>query len=240
MKNDFSVRQVLGFVCEHLEKGSEILDVGAGNGIISSALAKEGFFVRSIDTSDRAVQAAEAHGIKVIKANIVSFMSNKNFDAVLLSMVAHHVHPLNSALDQIDSLLRKGGVVLINDFSIEEADEPTIAWYYQTLLTLNVALAQQIDIDVNQAIEHPLDVWNEEYRDEHHPLNDGAAILKMVKDRFEIISVERCPYFYRYISSACEGRGGTINTASLYAIEKMLIQSARIKPLGLRIVAVKT
>ncbi len=237
----FAIRRITDFVSEHVTPRATILDVGAGRGVIARELGDLGFQVTAIDPSPKAVERAKANGVKVLQAPIGTFVTDSMFDVALLSMVAHHVHPLGLALDKTREVVRPGGRVLIEDFAVEDADVPSAAWHYQTLAAMKaVGLFESEGADLMEALEDPLRVWWEEHSDDHHAFNTGSVMLEAVKERFEVVAVERVPYFYRYIAAKCAERSsvGEFGEA-LFEIEERLIRAGRIKALGLRIVAVR-
>jgi len=81
--------------------------------------------------------------------------------------------------------------------------------------------------------------WWREHGDEHHPFNRGEAILAAVRERFEVLHVERGPYFYRYLADRIAEHTGVDHGAALFDLEQRLIAGGRIKALELRIVAVR-
>lgn len=240
--NHFAIVRVSTFVRQHVASNAALLDIGAGRGIVAADLARYGFKVTAIDSSDKSIQLAKANGVTVTKASIGSFSSSSTFDAALLSMVAHHINPLDQALDQTRSLLKAGGRVLLEDFAVEDADEPTASWFYQTLANMKAAgLLDETKMDLLAALDEPVKMWWQDHSDEHHPFNTGAKMLELVRQRFEVLHVERCPYFYRYVASACGERAPATNFgASIFEVEDRLIRAGKIKALGLRIVAAKS
>ena len=240
-QSTFAIRRITDFVSAHVTPRSTILDVGAGRGAVARELGQLGFEVTAIDPSPKSVELAKANGVKVLQAPVGTFVADSTFDVALLSMVAHHIHPLGLSLDKTRDLMRPKGQILIEDFAVEDADVPSAAWHYQTLAAMKaVGLFDCGDRDLLEALEDPLTAWWEEHSDDHHPFNTGTAMLEAVKERFEVESVERVPYFYRYIAAACAERSGVGDfSEALFEIEERLIRAGRIKALGLRIVAVR-
>lgn len=237
--SSFAIHNISDFVRKHINMGSTLLDIGAGRGLVAADLLKHGYQVTAIDASDQAVLLAAANNVTVIKATISTFSSTARFDAALLSMVAHHIHPLDQALDKLKTLLKPEGQVLLEDFAIEEADEPTAGWYYQTLAAIDAAelLDHPYRIDLKSALNDPVKAWWRYHSDDHHSFNEGNMIQKLMRERFEIIHSERRPYFYRYLASACTEKSGRDFGAKFYEVESDLIRANRIKPLGLRVIA---
>jgi len=93
-----------------LPRGSEVLDVGCGNGFIAHHLsAMLGTAVLGIDLE----KTTEAP-IDYRKYDRVKFPTPDNsFDAVLLSYVLHHAQDVRVVLDEIKRVVRDGGFAII-------------------------------------------------------------------------------------------------------------------------------
>lgn len=100
-------------------RGSEVLDVGCGNGYITHHLsAMLGTNVVGIDVAD-ATQAP----IDYRRYNGREFPAvNASFDAVVLAYVLHHAQDMHSMLDEMKRVLRPGGLAIIYE------DIPATAW----------------------------------------------------------------------------------------------------------------
>lgn len=93
-----------------LPRGSEVLDVGCGNGFIAHHLsAMLGTPVVGIDlekTTEAPIDYREYDSVQFPAAD-------NSFDAVLLSYVLHHAQDVRVVLDEIKRVLRDGGFAII-------------------------------------------------------------------------------------------------------------------------------
>jgi ubiquinone/menaquinone biosynthesis C-methylase UbiE len=100
----------------------EALDIGAGRGIASFALAKDGFTVTALepDPSDlvgagaiRALATTEQLDIRVVQevSERLPFESD-SFDIVFARAVLHHTKDLRAACNEIFRVLKPGGMLL--------------------------------------------------------------------------------------------------------------------------------
>jgi 2-polyprenyl-3-methyl-5-hydroxy-6-metoxy-1,4-benzoquinol methylase len=103
--------------------GKRVLDIGAGIGEMAESLSRYGFAVEGIEPSEEASERARERGLKIHSATLAEWSAGyagEGFDAVILANVLEHVPNPENTIQQVNSLLVPGGVVVIrspNDFS---------------------------------------------------------------------------------------------------------------------------
>lgn len=102
---------------------ARILDAGCGEGALSRALADAGYAVTSIDADPAAVAAARAAGVPAMCADLASY-EDEPFDAVVMLLSLHHMHPLGTVLDQVTRLLRPSGTLILDEYAWDWAGQP--------------------------------------------------------------------------------------------------------------------
>src|SRR5262249_28684049 len=126
-------------------RGLRVLEVGCGPGDLAARLLEEGFLLTAIDVSEEQVLAARRKGVPAIQSDFLSF-EGQGFDVVLFTRSLHHIWPLEDAIRKIRSLLRPGGLILADEFAVDEIDAPTAAWFWdlQAVLEESGALAPDV------------------------------------------------------------------------------------------------
>ena len=114
--------ETLKFVLKYLNsRNNRILEVGCGNGELALALQNSGFQVIAIDSSVEAVENAKALGVDARVAQFPNF-DETGFDAILFTRSLHHIHELEQAVERAYQLLNNNGLVMLEDFAFDEAN----------------------------------------------------------------------------------------------------------------------
>lgn len=96
------------------EIGTKVLDIGCGLGDWMIILKKMGFEVFGVDSNPKAVDIAQARGLKVKlhSAQEVDQLGMK-FDLVIMSQILEHIEKPRELLDSVQEVLKKDGWLLI-------------------------------------------------------------------------------------------------------------------------------
>lgn len=153
------------FVLSHLQPPPRrVLEVGCGRGELALALDAAGYEVVAVDP--------EAPEGPIFRQVAIEDLDEPGpFDAVLASFSLHHVHDLDSVLDQLRGLLAPEGVVILDEFGWDLIDERT---------------AQQYD-------REPA-----EWRAEHDDLHGFERLRGALEARFDEQHFSSEPYFSRH------------------------------------------
>jgi 2-polyprenyl-3-methyl-5-hydroxy-6-metoxy-1,4-benzoquinol methylase len=109
---------ILDAIVKNIPAGEEILDVGCGNGIITAAVGKSGFIVTGIDSSEKAIAAAQSSNdlpnvkFVVVAAGELAVQPGK-FAAIICSEVLEHLHDPSSLLDVLKQSLKNNGILVV-------------------------------------------------------------------------------------------------------------------------------
>jgi SAM-dependent methyltransferase len=115
--------------------GSTVVDLGAGTGAFAVAIAPHVRRVVCVDVSPAMVAALRGRGLEAVQAGFLTYEhSGDSADAVVTRNALHHLPDFWKAvaLSRIASMLRSGGVLLLQDlvYSFDPADAATAieAW----------------------------------------------------------------------------------------------------------------
>jgi SAM-dependent methyltransferase len=126
-------RDRLRFV-SHLERGSRVLEVGAGDGKLVAAMRTAGLDARGIDPSPAACEAARAIGVEVANVGIdEAEVPAAGEDAVVVWHALEHLDRPAEALGRIHGWLRPGGslVVAVPNVASLQARIGGDRWFHQ-------------------------------------------------------------------------------------------------------------
>lgn len=103
----------------------DVMDFGAGTGLISSRVAPLVKKIVALDTSegmlDKLVAKAEFNGkVEAICQNIIECPIDYRFDLIMSAMAMHHVEDTNKLIDRFAEHLKPGGMVALADLDKED------------------------------------------------------------------------------------------------------------------------
>ena len=147
---DASLRWVLGRPLPHmLELASEavhgkrkVLEVAAGTGIVTSAIAQTSdsvvatdYAVAMVEVLEQSVQGAGLKNVTCEQADIYALpYSAGEFDAVVAANVLHLVPDLPAALQALRNVLKPGGLLVAPTFC---HDETKLSWLVSRVLAVS-------------------------------------------------------------------------------------------------------
>ena len=200
----------LEFAREHLPPApARVLEVGCGQGELTTTLAVAGYDVLGIDPL-----APQGERFRRIRLEDLQ-PEDGPYDAVVASHSLHHIRDLDHALDRIVALLRPGGVLVLDEHGWDLADEPTLDWLYN----------QQRALAADGQGEAPasLEALREEWKAEHLGLHGFESLRTEVNAGFEERAFVPTPFLYRLL-------GGVATEV----LEQALIGAGAIQALGFR------
>jgi ubiquinone/menaquinone biosynthesis C-methylase UbiE len=98
---------------ERYGAGGDVLECGAGTGLLLERMATFARSTKGIDLSPRMLEKARSRGLDVIEASVTSIpFADASFDVTCAFKVLAHVPELGRALAEMARVTRPGGVVL--------------------------------------------------------------------------------------------------------------------------------
>lgn len=220
---------------------ARLLDAGCGDGAVAGWLTRLGYRVTAIDADPDAVARARAAGVPAIQANLASY-ADQPFDAVLMLLTLHHMHPLPQVLDTVTRLLRPGGRLVIDEFAWDWADPATIGWFDDIAAILVAAGVADpaagplspVGPSVAASPGNQAARWRARHTEAGTACNPGDAMVREVSERFGEVEVRRVPYLARHLVSQ---RAHPAVFAELSRIERGHITDGTLTATGVRIIA---
>ncbi len=187
---------------------ARVLEVGCGQGELTTALAVAGYDIVGIDP-------AAPEGELFRRLTLDDLDADVRYDAVVAAYSLHHIRDLDAALEKVARLLEPEGVVVVDEFAWDLLDEPTLDWYWGQQRALAAAGAD----DAPATPEELRAEWDAD----HLGLHGYVALRRELDERFEEVAFEPVPYLHRLL-------GG----ASSEVLEQALIDASAIRALGFR------
>jgi SAM-dependent methyltransferase len=210
---------------------ARILDAGCGDGALSYRLADAGYDVTSIDADPAAVETARSAGVPAVRADLTSY-DDEPFDAVVMLLSLHHMHPLRAAVGRVARLLAPGGTLILDEYAWDWADGATITWFYD----IAAILAATGVIDPPNEGDRPYTRWRSRHTVDGALCNGGDAMIQAVSERLGDVSVQRVPYLARHLLA---GRGNRQILTELCRIEREHLAAGTLSATGFRLTARK-
>ncbi len=105
---------------EMIEKGQKVLDIGCGDGLLLSALAKKGVTGFGVDVSEEGARKCREKGLDVsvvdISADNLPFKDG-SFDAVIMLDVLEHVYAPEELLKEAVRVSKKYVIISVPNFN---------------------------------------------------------------------------------------------------------------------------
>ena len=236
---DVPTAQTVNFVHAHAKRGAHILEVGCGDGQVAYALSQKGFQITAIDSDAERVAKAQAPGVRAVVANWPNFEIDP-VDAIVFTRSLHHMEHLAEAIQHASSVLKPGGVFLVDDFAMESVDERTLNWFKE--LVRSEVFAALVDPHpdsfVARLIAAPDAMEAFENHHSEHGVHSFDLMDRLVAESFPGRSIECVPYFYRYFASAVsESNESEDGVGEFFRRELDAAGRNRITLIGRRVVA---
>ncbi|GGI17557.1 class I SAM-dependent methyltransferase [Gottfriedia solisilvae] len=117
----------IDFIKNHIDvNGKMVVDIGCGGGIYSKALAMLGAKVTAVDFSEEMLKGATENckgleNIAFLQGNAYhTNLASSSFDIILQRALIHHLKDLDACFKEANRLLKKNGLLIIQDRTPED------------------------------------------------------------------------------------------------------------------------
>ena len=187
---------------------ARLLEVGCGQGELTTRLSVEGYDVLGIDP-------AAPHGDLFRRLTLEELDEPGPYDGVIAVRSLHHIRDLEAALDKVVSLLAPAGLLLVEEFAWDRLDGPTVEWLYEERRALAATGRGQAPASA--------EALREDWEAEHLGLHGDQRLRLALADRFEERFFAWTPYLYRLL----DGEATEV-------LEEALIEAGTIQAIGFR------
>ena len=204
----------LEFAREHLPTPpARVLEVGCGQGELTTALAAAGYDALGIDP-------LAPLGDRFRRIRVEDLEEMDAYDAVVAARSLHPIRDLGQALDRVAAVLRPGGVLVLDEIGWDLVDEPTLDWLYGQRRAL--ASAGRGEAPASLA------ALRETWEADHVGIQGFDALRRELAERFEEREFAWTPFLYRLL-------GGVATEV----LEQALIDAGAIRAVGFRYAGAK-
>jgi SAM-dependent methyltransferase len=185
-----------------------VLDVGCGQGELTTALVVAGYDVLGIDP-------LAPTGDHFRRLKLEDLDDEESFDAIVAAYSLHHFSDLAAGLDKVAGLLSPGGVLVVDEFGWDRLDETTLDWLYGQRRAL-AAAGHGV-----APVSH--DELRREWEAEHLGLHGFAELRAGLDARFDEREFAWVPHLHRSLAGV-----------ATEMLEQALIDAGAIQALGFR------
>jgi SAM-dependent methyltransferase len=201
---------------------AKVLEVGCGSGELARSLSAGGWRVTAVDP-----KAPEGGPFVRAAVEELDVRDHGPFDAAVAVLSLHHAGELGIVLDKVRSLLKPGGIFVVDEFRKERlADRPTAAFFYHQQLSLLHAGRKGAGTGGHQP-DDTFESWYARTTEHRAAVHGEGEVLVPLEERFVTRSLAHGPYLFRHgLDAAVE------------PLERKLIAEGGIRATGLRWVGV--
>lgn len=188
---------------------ARVLEVGCGQGELTTALSVAGYDVVGIDP-------AAPQGELFRRLTLDELDDTERYAAVVAAHSLHHIRDLDAALEKIGALLQPEGLIVVDEFAWDLLDEPTLDWFWGQQRALAAAAGD------GTAPGSPEEL-RAEWDADHLGLHGFESLRLALDERFEELVFTRGPFLHRLLTGA-----------SSAVLEQALVDADAIRALGFR------
>lgn len=121
-------------ILQQMPAPARVLEIGAGEGELAEQLTAAGYGVVALDQTLRS-------RFPIVESSFEQYDAPpESFDCIVAQLVLHHAEDLDATLQKTERLLRRGGIVAVDDYGWERSDDPAFRAGRSDLLTSETML----------------------------------------------------------------------------------------------------
>jgi SAM-dependent methyltransferase len=236
---DVPTRETLMFLTSRIPVGAQILEIGCGEGQLAYELLRHGYRVTGLDSDPEVIARAQERGVPAVVGSWPEVGGSVSFDAIAFTRSLHHIIPLREAIGRARERLNPIGLLLIEDFAFDEANEATIDWFMKVLRSKKgTALINLVAGQLVTELLSSTDMMDTWHHNRGHDVHSIMTMNEAISERFVLRETQSVPYLYRYLTPVL---AETLEAASfvneVFRQETLSGQRGEVVLLGRRIVA---
>ena len=188
----------LAFVREFLPASpASLLEVGAGSGELSVALASLRYSVIAVDSASDAVSSMHRLGLNAVLASWLDY-TGPSVAAIIFSRSLHHL-PLDVAVSHAKNLLASTGRLIVEDFAFADMPRTALEWLRALLVRLvaegvwkpqSDGFLPRVLVGADPFPASPAD---------DHEIADAEMMRRVLAAHGTVIHEASAAYIYRYL-----------------------------------------
>jgi len=110
----------------NLDSAMEVMDFGAGTGLLSFFIAQKVSKIVAVDNSPSMLQEFQKKSLEftsqteVIELDLSIDSIDRKFDGIISSMTIHHLEDISTLFEKFYTMLKDGGFIAIADLDVED------------------------------------------------------------------------------------------------------------------------